>query len=139
MFKKIGPVIAILSGLVTLVFAVMVILATKNIISDQSWLKGFKEGTINTSKRFNQENATVYWMFGITAGIGFLTFAIGIFAFMNSGGIAAFIILALIVAQMVFTIIGGVKQNYFSTATIIILSVQGIASAAMLSGLIIRR
>ena len=128
--RKLGPLIAIISGLVLAVFAGLSMMVATGNATDIAWLGKFTESA-TSSVPGNTAASTLY---GILIGFGVIEMILGLFAWNNSRGLSALILFGLVITSMVFSIITGVKAHHFPIATIIMISVQGIASLGMLSG-----
>ena len=132
--KKIGPILAIISGLVTIIFATLGLLAVKNVIDSPDFLGKFQDAI--TKQVSNTVSTTVTVMYIIMIITGLVQFSLGIYSFKNPGGIAAFILLILFVAATTFAVIAGVKaQSWPASATVSII-INGLASIGLLTGFI---
>lgn len=129
--KKLGPILAIFSGIVTLVLSTLGILASEAIIKSFDFMGNY---TSDVASKATDGNTTVTVLYGVMIAVGVIQIALGTWAFKNSKGFAAFILLIIFVGTTTLAIINGVKADSFPTGTIVQISINAIASIGLLAG-----
>lgn len=129
--KKIGPILAILSGLSAIVLATLGILIEKNVLDDMDWIGNYDNSSLTTS---NNGNNGIIIVHSIALAVGILQLIIGIRAFKNPTGVAAMLLFILFTATTTLAIISGVEASDWPTSSIISISITGVAAFGLLSG-----
>lgn len=130
--RKIGPTLAIVSGVFTIVMSILGILVATGDITSTEFIAG---ATKQTRDNVNSD-ITIKTLYYISIGVASLMVIMGLFALSNSKGFAAFILLALFAASFGLGLWVGLKHNSFPTATIVTLSVTGAATLGLGIGFI---
>lgn len=127
--RKIGPILAVVSGIIGITLATLGILISRNIISDIKFIGDYTDGI----KKTNSSVTTIYI---IALVIGIVEVLLGMYAIQKSNGLSAFILLVLFAATTGMAVWAGVKSNSWPTSSIVSISVSGIASFGLLMGFI---
>ena len=130
--RKIGPTLAVVSGVFTIVMSILGILVTTGDITSTEFIAG---ATKQTRDNVNSD-ITIKTLYYISIGVASLMVIMGLFALSNSKGFAAFILLALFAASFGLGLWVGIEHNSFQTATIVTLSVTGAATLGLGIGFI---
>lgn len=126
--RKLGPIMAMGSGLMAIVVGVLSLLMAHGTISSMDWVV-----EVNSNTHVNDISADV--QYGIQTGFGVVAFLLGIFAFKSSRGFAAFILLVIFGAATGFALYTGFKNDSWPTMSIVFVSVYSVATFGLLLGL----
>lgn len=125
--KRLGPVLAIISGITTLVFGILLFLASRGEFDMDFLGKYVDENGANVIIKAANVG------YGVMIGSGALLLIIGIFAFRKPNGFFAFILLIIIALSITSTVLGAVKADSWPTATIISLVINGLAAFGLIT------
>lgn len=132
--RKIGPILAILSGFVTLVLAVLGLLVAQGVLKELGFIGDFQNEATKTI--ISTTKTTVTTMYIIMIVTGLLQFTLGIYALKKPGGFAAFILLVLFVATTTLSVISGIKAATWPGSATFSIVINGLASIGLLTGFI---
>lgn len=125
--KKLGPILAIISGVIGIALATLGILIAQDVIKDIKFIGDYTDGV----KRVNSSVTTIYI---IALVIGILQVMLGMYAIQKPHGFSAFVLLVLFAATTTLAIWAGVKADSWPASSIISISVSGIATIGLLIG-----
>ncbi|MCK5867043.1 MAG: hypothetical protein KAG14_01460 [Mycoplasmataceae bacterium] len=128
--RKIGPILAIISGISAIVMATLGLLVASGTIDSTELI-----ATVN-KQQLNRANGdiSINTLYYISIGVGALMLLMGGLAFSNSRGIASFLLLALFALSFGLGVWVGIKQDSFPTTTIVSLSITGVATLGLAIG-----
>ena len=127
--RKLGPIMAIGSGLLAIVVGIMTLLVAHNVIDGMTWLTEY-----NVKNPLKDTNLSVDVTYGIHVGFGVLAVMLGVFTFKSGRGFAAFILLIIFTAITAFSLYTGFKDDSWATMSIVSVSVYSVATFGLLLG-----
>lgn len=131
--KKMGPILATISGLFTLVIATLSILVLKDVITGVKFLGHFDTDVAKVASDSKTGLMTIYIIMIVFA---LIQISLGSYALQKPRGIAAFILLGIFAATIVMQVIGGVHASSWPATSIITIVINSIAAAGLLVGLL---
>ena len=131
--RKYGPILAIISGAITFILATLGLVVAGGFMSESKWLG---EYSVTNSVASDLGATMVYIIIMFVAAFQIM---LGIFAFKNGKGIAAFILLGLFGFIFIMTIIAGTRSNSWPTSSIITIVINGLAAGGLGYGLFIAK
>ena len=131
--KKIGPILAIISGFITAAFAIFGLLVAEDVLTPNDFFGNYSSEVV---KGASKVNTTVSVMYIILIVIGLIEMALGVAAFKNGGGVAAFILLVFFAISLTLSIIAGVNSKSWPTSGIISLVITALATVGLALGFV---
>ncbi len=125
--RKFGSILAILSGLFTVVITIVAMLAIGGVIT-ASWVKDYQaNGTGSLNPMIFQ---------GIVLGLGLLMVIFGFMSMGKSRGFASFILMGLFITSLVMMLIPAIGNHDWPWYTITKVSILSVASLGLVYGFI---
>ena len=129
--RKLGPIMAIGSGILAIVVGTITLLMVHGIIDPVNWVN-----TYNDNRGISKDiSANV--IYGIQIGFGVLAVMLGMAAFKKGRGFSAFLLLIIFVAITGMALYVGFKDDSWKVMTIVSVSIYSIATFGLALGLFI--
>ncbi|MBX4209989.2 MAG: hypothetical protein K4H23_02305 [Mollicutes bacterium PWAP] len=126
--RKIGPIVSIVAGTFTTIFAILGIL----VIYGQMDGNGFVGNYIKTIKDNDVSIKTILF---IHLGLGLVQILLGIFSIKKARGISSIILLIVFAVSFGLILYSSIHNDEWPTTSIINLVIYGIASSGLIYGL----
>ena len=131
--KKIGPLLAIISGAITVILAIWGLLIAQNILKQMDFIGKYISEADNLASKANTGASII---FGILIASGVIQALLGAFAMFKPRGVSSFILLLIFVATTTLSIMAGVKAESWPTSTIVLLVINGASAIGLALGFV---
>ena len=127
--RKLGPIMAIGSGLLAIVVGTITLLMAHDVINTVDWVNTYN------NNRGIAKDISVNVIYGIQVGFGVLAVLLGVSAFKKGRGFSAFLLLIVFAAVTGMALYVGIKDDSWKVMTIVSVSVYSIATFGLALGL----